>query len=98
MTDAAGWAGAALVGAVLGLGYFAGLWWTVQRARRARHPEALVVASFVLRAAVAVGVLLLIMGDDVRRLLAALGGFLVVRTVVLWRVRQGLRGERRARA
>jgi F1F0 ATPase subunit 2 len=97
VNEAAGWAGAALVGAVLGLGYFAGLWWTVQRATRARRPEALVAASFVLRAAVAVLVLLLIMGDDVRRLLAALAGFLVVRTILLWRVRQGLRDAPRAR-
>jgi F1F0 ATPase subunit 2 len=98
MGEAAGWVGAALVGAVLGLGYFAGLWWTVQRAKRVRHPEALVAASFVLRAAVAVVVLILIMGDDVWRLLAALGGFLVVRTAVLWRVRRDLRHEPRARA
>ena len=98
MSDAAVWLGAALAGALLGLAYFAGLWWTVQRAGRARHPAALVAASFVVRAALAVTALLLIMAGDVVRLLVALAAFLAVRTVVLWRVRRGLHGAGRVRA
>lgn len=99
MSDAAGWLGAALGGALLALVHLAGLWWTVQRATRDRHPVMLVAASFVLRAALAVTALLLMMGGDVVRLLLALGGFLTARAVVLWRVRQGrLSGEGRARA
>jgi F1F0 ATPase subunit 2 len=98
VSDAAVWLGAALAGALLGLMYFAGLWWTVQRVRRARHPVLLVAASFGLRAALAVAVLFLIMSGEVMRLLVALGGFLLVRTVVLRRVRQGVPGARRARA
>lgn len=94
MGEAAGWVGAALVGAVLGLGYFAGLWWTVQRARNARRPQALLAVSFIVRAALTVAALLFIMGDSVMRLVAALAGFLIVRTIVLWRVRQGLRSAR----
>jgi F1F0 ATPase subunit 2 len=97
MGEAAGWLGAAFGGGLLALVYFAGLWWTVRRATRARHPVALVAASFVLRAALAVAVLLLIMSGDIVRLLVALGGFLMVRAVVLWRVRQGLRDADRAR-
>jgi F1F0 ATPase subunit 2 len=97
--EAVAWVGAALGGALLALVYFAGLWWTVRRATQVRHPLALVAVSFVLRAALAVAVLLLIMGGDVVRLLVALGGFLVVRTVVLSRVRQSrLPGVDRARA
>jgi F1F0 ATPase subunit 2 len=99
VSEAAGWLGAALGGALLALGYFAGLWWTVQRVTTARRPVVFVAASFVLRAMLAVAVLLLIMSGDVVRLLAALGGFLMVRTVVLWRVRQGrLHAAGRARA
>jgi F1F0 ATPase subunit 2 len=101
MADAAVWMGAAVWtgaafagGALLGLAYFAGLWWTVARARHARRPQALLAASFFVRAALTVGALLLIMGDDVVRLVAALAGFLLMRTLVLWRVRQGLHGAR----
>jgi F1F0 ATPase subunit 2 len=94
MTDAAGWAIAALAGGLAGLLYFAGLWWTVQRARHARRPQALLAVSFIVRAALAVAALLFIMGDSVMRLVAALAGFLIVRTIVLWRVRQGLRSAR----
>lgn len=92
MGDPAGALGAALGGALLGLAYFAGLWWTVRRARRARHPAALVAASFVARAALAATALVSIMAGDVVRLLAALGAFLAVRTAVLWYVRRGLHG------
>lgn len=99
MGEAAGWLGAALGGALLALVYVAGLWWTVQRVTRTRHPLALVAASFALRAALVVAVLLLIMGGDVVRLLVALGGFLMARAMVLWRVRQGHQhGAGRARA
>jgi F1F0 ATPase subunit 2 len=98
VNDAAVWLGAALAGALLGLTYFAGLWWTVQRVRRARHPVLLVAASFGLRAALAVAVLFLIMSGEVMRLLVALGGFFLVRTVVLRRVRESGPGARRARA
>jgi F1F0 ATPase subunit 2 len=99
MGETAGWLAAALGGALLALAYFAGLWWTVQRATRARHPAAILAASYAIRAALAVAVLLLIMGGDVVRLLMALGGFLAVRTVVLWRVRHPRpRGAARAKA
>jgi F1F0 ATPase subunit 2 len=94
MADAAVWIGAGFAGALLGLAYFAGLWWSIGRARHARRPQALLAASFLVRAAVMVAVLLLIMGDDVVRLVAALAGFLLMRTIVLWRVRRGLRGAR----
>jgi F1F0 ATPase subunit 2 len=98
LSDAAVWLGAALAGALLALTYFAGLWWTVQHVTRTRHPVLLVVVSFGLRTALAVAVLFVIMSGEVMRLLVALGGFLLVRTVVLRRVRQGLPGARRARA
>lgn len=97
VSDAAVWLGAALAGALLGLTYFAGLWWTVQRVTRARHPVRLVAASFLLRAALAVAALFLIMSGEVMRLLVALGGFLLVRTLVLRRVRQGAPGGGRVR-
>jgi F1F0 ATPase subunit 2 len=87
---AIGWLVAALAGAFVALLYFAGLWWTVQRVAEARYPVALLAASFVLRAGLAVGALWLIMQGDVWRVLVALGAFLIVRAVVLWRVRPSL--------
>ena len=91
---AIGWLVAALAGAFVALLYFAGLWWTVQRVAEARYPVALLAASFVLRAGLAVGALWLIMQGDVRRVLIALGAFLVVRAVVIGRVRPSLREGR----
>jgi F1F0 ATPase subunit 2 len=90
--QAAGWALAALAGALLGLLYFGGLWWTVRRVMVVKHPIVLVAGSFLVRAALAGGALLLIMDGDIVRLLVALGAFLFVRGIVLWRVRAAAPG------
>jgi F1F0 ATPase subunit 2 len=90
MTGAAApWLLAAAGGALVGALYFAGLWWTVRRAPRTRRPLVLIAASFVLRGALAGLALVGLAGGDVARLLAAVAGFLVVRTVLVWRLRAG---------
>ena len=84
MTDAAG---AVVWGVWLALVYLGGLAWTVRLVRGARHPFAIVAASSVLRGAIVAAGLVLVMRSDVVRLLLAFGGFLLTRSVVLWRVR-----------
>jgi len=44
-----------LLGGVLGLAFFGGLWYTVRNLPRARHPAVLALASFMVRLALAVG-------------------------------------------
>jgi F1F0 ATPase subunit 2 len=87
MADAAASAGAVVWGGLLALVYLGGLAWTVRRVRGARHPLAIVAASFVLRGAIVVVGLVMVMRGDVVRLLLAFGGFLLARAVVLWWVR-----------
>ncbi|MGM0517243.1 MAG: ATP synthase subunit I [Pseudomonadota bacterium] len=82
---------AALAGVMLGLVFFVGLWWTVQRGLSTRHPALLFLASLVLRMTVAIGGFWWVAGGQWDRLLACLVGFLLVRLVMTrWsRMRHG---------
>lgn len=70
-------------GAVIAIVYFASLWWTVTRVARASHPVWLVAVSFLLRGLLAAALLVGVAGGDPWRLLAAIGTFLLVRTLVV---------------
>jgi F1F0 ATPase subunit 2 len=72
-------AGGAIVGGV----YFAGLWWTVQRAARTSHPVLLIAGSFLVRGIAAAALLVGLAGGHPFRLLGAVGAFLVVRTLAV---------------
>lgn len=71
-------------GLVLGLFYFAGLWFTLQRLPGHPHPALWVAGSFILRLAVSVGGFYLILGPDrsLPRLGIALLAFLTVRVML----------------
>ena len=53
----AAWLLAIAGGAVVGTLYFAGLWWTVQRAARTSHPVMFVAGSFLIRGMLAAALL-----------------------------------------
>jgi F1F0 ATPase subunit 2 len=78
---------AAAIGAALGVLYFEGLWLTTSRLGSARLPGLLLVASFLVRAAVLSAGLVLVMTGGLGRLLAALVGLVVARTVIVHRHR-----------
>jgi F1F0 ATPase subunit 2 len=88
---------AALAGLVLGLLYFAGLWLTVRRLPRAPHPALWLLASFIVRAAVLGGGVVVVAAGRWEAFLAALAGFLFARLYAVRVVRRPLRereGER----
>lgn len=91
MPDPVVWLAAALAGGGLAALHLGGLWATVRRLPTSRHRVLLTVGSFLARVTlVATGFVLVLGGDrDPLRLLAALAGFVVVRTVLVWRVRRG---------
>lgn len=75
-----------LLGGVLGLAFFGGLWYTVRNLPRARHPAVLALVSFVARLALAVGGFYLVLRlAAIAGVAGAVIGFVVVR-VVLTRV------------
>jgi F1F0 ATPase subunit 2 len=83
------WLLAAFGGLVLGLFYFAGLWFTLQRVSGHPHPALWVAGGFLLRLAVSLSGFYLILGPDrsLIRLGIALLAFLVVRVVLTRRLR-----------
>lgn len=89
---------AALAGALLGAFYFGGLWWTVRRMPRVRHPLTLYFGSLAGRLAVVVvalyGVLTLY---DWPQLVTSLVGFIAMRTALVRLLGQAPSGDAPAR-
>ncbi|MDX1607019.1 MAG: ATP synthase subunit I [Candidatus Competibacterales bacterium] len=82
MTEPTIWLLAPAAGALLGLMFYGGLWWTVRRLADSRQPALLLAASLLLRGALAAAGLYLVAAGDWRRLLAALAGLLLVRVAL----------------
>ena len=68
-----------LAGAVLGVFFFGGLWWTVRRAAAFAHPGLAVLASLLLRTGVTLAGFLVVAGGQWQRWLLCLLGFIVAR-------------------
>lgn len=79
---------AAVAGYLLGVMFFGGLWWTIQRLATARHPGLIMTASLVLRMGLLLGGFYFVLGDDWLRLLACLVGLLIARRQWMHHVRQ----------
>ncbi len=72
-----------LAGGGLGLVFFGGLWWTVQKALVSPRPALWFFGSLVLRTGAVVGGFYVVAGSDWRRWLAGLAGFVLARLVVI---------------
>ena len=70
---------ALLAGAMLGVVFFAGLWWTVRQLGSSRHVALLFLFSLLFRTGLVIVGFYFILGDSWQRLLAGLVGFIVVR-------------------
>jgi len=72
-----------LAGLLLGALFFGGLWWTVLRAVSARQPALWFVVSLLLRTAIVLAGFYLVSGEDWKRLLLCLSGFIAARFIVI---------------
>ena len=73
---------ALLAGALLGVFFFAGLWWTVRKLESSKHVALLFLGSMLLRTSVVILGFYFILGDNWQRLLAGLLGFIIARIIV----------------
>lgn len=73
---------ALLEGALLGVLFFAGLWWTVSKLESAKHVALLFLGSMVLRTGIVVLGFYFILGDNWTRLLVGVLGFVIARIIV----------------
>ncbi len=79
---------ASVFGVLLGVVFFGGLWWTVQHGLSSTKPALWLLGSALLRTGIALAGFYAIGRDDWKRLLAALVGFIVARSIVMWRTRE----------
>ena len=70
-------------GVALGLLFFGGLRWTIQRLPHTRHPMALALGSLLVRTALVVGAILWIGQGIWQRYVAILAGILVARVAAV---------------
>jgi len=77
---------ALLGGIVLGGFYFAVLWYTVQRLSTVSRPALWMILSFVIRLGVVLSGFYLLSGGHWQNLLLALLGFVMVRSVLVYRL------------
>ena len=73
---------AVLAGGLLGVVYFGGLWWTVQRIERSHWAGFLVLGSFLLRSALVLAGIYVVAAGSWVRVLCALVGFMVSRIII----------------
>jgi len=78
---------ALLIGAVLGLFYFGGLWLTVRRVANAQQPALLLFVSFLVRVGVVLTSLYFVMDGHWGRLVAYMVGFLLARAYLIRQMR-----------
>lgn len=71
-------------GAVLGLVFYCGLWWTVRRAATFQHPGLSMLTSMLLRMGITLGGFYLVAGGELQRMLLCLLGFVLARVAVTW--------------
>ena len=77
---------ALVVGLVLGVAYFGGLWLTVKRLPTSRRPALLFLGSFLARTALVVAGIYLVMDGRWERVALCLAGLLVARAVLTRRL------------
>ncbi len=72
-----------LAGALLGVIFFGGLWWTVQRITGSGRPYLVSAVSFALRSIAVLGGFYILLGFGLPVIIAAMVGFLAARVVLL---------------
>ena len=77
-----------LIGIVLGVLYFGGLYLSVERLNRVKHPSILMVLSFILRMGLLVVVFFYISKGGYKDILFTLGGLILVRFIMIFRVKK----------
>ena len=76
-----------VAGAMLGVMFFGGLWWTVRKGVASQRPAVWFFVSLLLRMSLALAGMYFVSGGHWERLLLCLLGFVMSRFVVTWLTR-----------
>jgi len=74
---------AALTGTMLGFAFFAGLWWTTQRAANSSQPALWLLSSLLVRMSLTIGGFYLVAAGHWASLLLCLAGFVSARVIIM---------------
>ncbi len=83
MNELLTWTLATAAGALLGVFFFGGLWWTVRKGLSAKAPALWFLGSLILRTGVAVAGFYFVSAGELGRMLACLLGFIIARLVIV---------------
>lgn len=97
MIDSLSMAFALIAGIMLGAIFFGGLWWTVRQGVSSKRMALWFLGSMLLRTCIVVLGFYFILGDDWKRLLAGLLGFIVARLIVMRLTREAEQTNQLAR-
>lgn len=75
-----------MAGVVLGVGYFASLWWVARRLPQISRPALWIPLSTLTRMLLLLGAVYFLMGHRWEWLVAVIAGFLIGRCLVFWQV------------
>jgi F1F0 ATPase subunit 2 len=81
-------------GVIIGILYFAFLWWSVDRLLHAKQPMISLLGGAIIRVGVTLPLFFLVMAGSWQRLLACLAGFIVARWLLTVCRRGGLSATR----
>jgi F1F0 ATPase subunit 2 len=71
------------IGVLIGILFFGGLWWTVQKLVSSKRPELWFFGSMLLRTGIALAAFYFIAGGNWQRLIVCLIGFITARFIVV---------------
>jgi F1F0 ATPase subunit 2 len=71
------------MGSLLGVFFFGGLWWTIQKGVNAKHPGLWLFSSMLLRTVITLAGFYVMAAGHWQRFLACLIGFVIARFIVL---------------
>jgi len=83
MSELLSLAAALIAGIMLGAFFFGGLWWTVRKGMASERVALWFIGSMLLRTGVVLLGFYFVLGDDWRRLVAGLLGFVAARLIVM---------------
>ncbi len=84
---------AAPAGFLLGILFFGGLWWTVQKITAGGRPVPFLISSFLVRSGLLLAGFYLLLSAGWQYLLAGLVGFLAARVTLTYKYCPGKRGQ-----
>jgi F1F0 ATPase subunit 2 len=82
MSETVSWLLSGFAGLLLGVGFFGGLWWTVQKGLTAKQPALWFLGSLILRTSIVLIGFYIVGGGQWHRLLGCLVGFMLARVIV----------------